>query len=330
MSQTKRYRFNRETLTYEIHKTPISMKFLKTSAYFVSSLIAFALYIYIYTNVLGFETPKYKILKKHSTEWSAKLQILNNRFEKNNKVLEELQMRDNIVYRSIFGMEEISSDIRNAGYGGVDRFSYLENVDHSGLLTSTAEKINILYKKAYVQSKSFDEVALLAQKAGEMALSVPNISPVVKENVRFSSGFGYRIDPILRNIHRMHSGIDLSGRSGEPIYVTGNGIVKQIGFDFFGYGNFIIVDHGFGYKTRYAHLRGMLVKTGQVVRRGDQIGEMGDSGRSNGTHLHYEVIYKNNPVNPINYYNNDISSEDYASIIKPSKILLSDKKRWGN
>ncbi len=317
MSRDRKYRFNRETLNYEQHKTPLSAKFFKTVLGVIGSFLAFGFYFFLYTYVFGLETPKHLILRKQSDELHSRLELLKTRYEKSGDILDELQIRDDMVYRSIFGMEEISSDIRNAGYGGTERFSTLKDRDFSGVLTSTAQRINILYKKAYVQSKSLDDVTILSQKAGEMALSIPTILPVIRENVRYSSPFGYRIDPIDHRTHRMHSGMDMSGISGEPVFVTGNGVVKKVGYDFFGYGNFIVVDHGFGYKTRYAHLKGMLVAEGQKVVRGEQIGEMGNSGRSSGTHLHYEVIFRDHPVNPIYYFNNDISSEDYASIIKP-------------
>lgn len=316
MARNKRYKFNPETLTYEIHKTPFSTKFLKTTLYFALSLMAFGAYFLLYTEVLGLETPKHSILAKYYRDGHSKLEMLNTRFENTNKVLNELQMRDNMVYRPIFGMEEISSDVRNAGYGGTERFSYLNGRDFSGLLTATSQTINILTKKAYVQSKSFDDVSMLSAKAGELALSVPNICPVYRDNVFLSSSFGYRKDPI-KGFSKMHSGMDFSGKQGEAIFVTGNGKVTKIGYDFFGYGNFIIVDHGFGYKTRYAHLKAMLVTEGQTVHRGEQIAEMGNTGRSTGTHLHYEVIYMSKPVNPINYFDLNISSEDYASMVRP-------------
>ena len=154
-----------------------------------------------------------------------------------------------------------------------------------------------------------------------MALCAPTIPPVNYAHVRQASGFGTRVDPILKDRYGRHLGVDLapkSGKQGEPIYVTGNGVVKYVGYDAGGYGRYILVDHGFGYKTRYAHLSKALVVKGQEVKRGQLIGEMGNTGRSTGTHLHYEVIYMNRHVNPVNYYNKDILPEDYAAIIDSS------------
>ncbi|MEG2848743.1 MAG: M23 family metallopeptidase [Bacteroidales bacterium] len=225
-------------------------------------------------------------------------------------------MRDNNVYRPIFGMEEISQDIRNAGFGGVDRYAALENKGSTKFLIDIEKKMDVLYKKAFVQSRSYDEVAILAKRTGDMALCVPAIPPVSLDRTKLSSFFGFRSDPFTRS-PRMHTGVDLSGRKGESIYATGDGKVIEIGFNFFGYGTEVVIDHGFGYKTRYAHLSRVHVKVGEVVKRGDQIADMGESGRSKGVHLHYEVLYKNNRVNPLNYYNQDIKKDEFMAMVRP-------------
>jgi len=213
-------------------------------------------------------------------------------------------------------MEEISSEVRNAGFGGVNRYSYLEALDPNGVLAKSVINMDVLYKKTFIQSKSFDDVFQLAKNADEMSFCVPAISPVniTARRIRFSSSFGYRADPFTGS-YRMHTGIDLSGPVGEPIYATGNGRVVEIGHDFYGYGNFVLIDHGFGYKTRYAHLKMSMVMVGKPIRRGEQIGLMGNTGRSRGPHLHYEVIYRNRPVNPVNYFSRDIEAEDFNKFI---------------
>lgn len=320
MSRKITYKFNPDTLQYEVAKTPISKRFFKVCTYFVSGLVLFVCYMYLFGEVLGIEPPKTAILKKQNAEWHGKLELLSQRYDKGNASLLELQMRDNGVYRPIFGMEELSSDLRSAGFGGIDRYSFLELYDSSGELASVSAKLDILSKRAYVQLKSFEDVSSLAHRSEEMSKCIPSIPPVVlDERVRLSSRFGMRNDPFTKK-PRFHSGVDLScGVSGEPIYATGDGVVSRISFDFFGYGNYIIVDHGFGYKTRYAHLKATLVTEGQKVKKGDQIGEMGNTGRSKGTHLHYEVHYQNKAVNPLNYYNSDITPEEYAMMVKPVK-----------
>ncbi len=318
MPKKRRYKFNPETLAYELHKIPIKARFSKGFIIFLLSLVTSLGYYFGYTKYLNLDTPKMLALLRTSDELSSKLELMNKRFSQANSSLLTLQMRDNYIYRPIFGMEEIPQDIREAGFGGVDRYSYLKSFDRSGILSRTALNMDILYKKAFIQSKSFDDVVLLAKSADEMSLCVPAIPPVniSGSRIRYSSSFGYRPDPFNGQV-RMHSGVDLSGPVGEPIYATGNGRVVEVGFDFFGYGNFVIVDHGFGYKTRYAHLKTSMVAMGRIVKRGEQIAIMGNTGRSKGPHVHYEVIYRNRPVNPLNYYNRDIEPEDFKALITP-------------
>lgn len=316
MSVKKRYKFNAETLAYEVHRIPLLKRFSTGFVLFLLSFAAFIGYFLIYTLYFELDTPKLLSLKQKSVELRSKMELLERRFEQNNKILSVLQRRDNHVYRPIFGMEEISQSVRNAGFGGVNRYVHLENLSNSRLLTDMAKKMDILYKKAFIQSRSYDEVAILAKRTGEMASCVPAIPPVLLDKVHLSSFFGIRTDPFTGK-PKMHQGIDLSGQKGEPIYVTGNGKVIEVSFNFFGYGNEVVVDHGFGYKTRYAHLSKTLVREGEMVKRGDQVGEMGNSGRSKGNHLHYEVLYKNNRVNPLNYYNKEMKGEGYLSMVNP-------------
>ncbi|WRQ32649.1 M23 family metallopeptidase [Bacteroidales bacterium MB20-C3-3] len=319
MSKNKSYKFNPETLAYEIHRISIRSRFSKGFLLFLLSIVVSVGYYFVYTSYLQLETPKMLSIRSTNAELANRLALMNRRFDEANRILNALQIRDNYVYRPIFGMEEISQDLRDAGFGGVNRYSYLETVDRSGILTSTVMNLDQLYKKAFIQSRSFDEVSQLAKNADEMALCVPAIPPVniASKRIRFSSTFGYRPDP-FNGAYRMHTGVDISGPVGEPIYSTGNGKVTEIGFDFFGYGNYIIIDHGFGYKTRYAHLKSSLITMGRSVKRGEQIAIMGNTGRSKGPHIHYEVIYRNRPVNPLNYYNRDIESDAFLALVSPA------------
>ena len=314
MSRKKRYKFNAETLAYEVHNIPLTKRFSKGFILFLLSLVAFVGYYALYTLYFGYETPKTVNLKLKSAELHSKLDLLNRRFQENNSILLELQMRDNNVYRPVFGMEEISPDVRNAGFGGVDRYSALANSGSTPALIDIEKRMDILYKKAFVQSRSYDEVSILAKRAGDMALCVPAIPPASLKGTRLVSNFGFRRDPFT-GAPKMHTGVDLTGSKGEPVYVTGNGKVISVSFNFFGYGNEIVVDHGFGYKTRYAHLSSMDVKVGDTVQRGDKIGGIGNTGRSKGNHLHYEVIYRNNKVNPLNYFNVDMNEDEYQAMI---------------
>lgn len=246
-------------------------------------------------------------------------------------------MRDDDIYRSIFGMDEIPLEVRNAGFGGVNRYQRYDLIDNDGLLKKTAIRLDVLTKKTYVQSRSFDEVAALSKRAGDMASCIPAIPPISpdRKKYRLSSVFGYRSDP-MSGRRTMHKGVDFAMKPGNPVYATGDGVVESVSFEFFGYGNSLVIDHGFGYKTRYAHLKSIGVVEGMKVKRGECVGQTGNSGKSSGPHLHYEVIYKDRPVNPYNFYDLDMTPEEYATMVQSTadaseKITLhpSHQKRIG-
>ena len=317
MSKSKNYTFNDRTLMYEIRKRSRMSQVFKSATVFALSLGMAVLYFWLYTSVFGLELPKTVLLKKQNAEWCSKMEVMNRQLDSYEDALASLQMRDDDIYRSIFGMHEIPAEVRNAGFGGVNRYAYLDDMDQGGLLKSTTVRMDVLTKKSYVQSKSFDEVAQLSRRAGDMASCIPAIPPINPDpsKYRLSSGFGYRVDPVYGKAAR-HAGVDFAMDSGNPIYSTGDGVVESVKFEFFGYGNHVVIDHGFGYKTRYAHLRNIGVVEGMKVKRGECIGESGNSGKSTGPHLHYEVIYKDSPVNPSNYYDLSITPEEYATMVQ--------------
>ncbi len=311
----KRYKLNSQTLAYEVYKSSVAKRFYKGLILFFISLVAFQVYYAFYTRVLKLETPKTIHLKQKYVALSSKLELMEQRFSSSSKILLELQMRDNNVYRPVFGMAEVSSELRNSGMGGAGRYARYNLVPEVSNYRSVEQLADILFKKAFVQSRSYDEVGELAHRADQMALCVPALPPVALDATRLSSYFGYRSDPFSGK-PRFHQGIDLSGNRGEPIYSAGNGVVEKVAFEFYGYGNYVIVDHGFGYKTRYAHLQHVHVKVGDVLTRGEQLGTMGNSGRSKGPHLHYEVIYRDNRVNPLNYYDSNLRGKEYKQMVK--------------
>lgn len=313
MAKKKNYIFNPRTLLYEVERRSRRSRVLKSLALFASSLGLAVLYFWIYTSVLGFELPKTLLLKKTNAGLTSRVEVLNRQLDRYDKTLTDLQMRDDGIYRSIFGMNEIPGDVRNAGFGGVNRYAHYSN----GPLKSTAIRLDILTKKTYIQSKSFDEIAHLSKRAGDMASCIPAIPPVVPDTriYRLSSRFGYRKDPFSGRT-KNHTGVDFAMKPGNPIYATGDGIVTNVKFELFGYGNQVVIDHGFGYKTRYAHMKTIGVVEGMKVKRGECIGLSGNSGRSSGPHLHYEVIYKDRHVNPANYYDLTITPEEYATMVQ--------------
>ncbi len=321
----KKYVFNKETLTYdEVAELSDRGRSIRTVlVYAFSSISLFILSLYLLTDVFGLQTPKSLIIETRLSEERSKLDFLNRRLDAVSYELEEMARRDNMLYRQVFGMEQIPDDIREAGYGGVDRYADVRDRDYSGMLTSSIIRSDVLLKKAYLQSKSYDDVSVLSANAAQMALCVPSIPPVNHENVLLASGFGMRSDPFRKSSRVKHKGVDLSPKTrkdGEPIYATGDGVVEEVAFQRRGYGYFVLINHGFGYKTRYAHLTDdIMVVEGQTVKKGQQIATMGNTGRSTGSHLHYEVIFMGDHQNPVNYYNRDILPEDYASIIDSSK-----------
>ncbi len=336
MSENKGYIFNQKTLRFEKKKRSKMSRFVKSSLLFAMSLGMAALYFWLYTSVLGVEPPKTLILKKKNAEWCSKVEVMNRQLDKYDEALASLQMRDDDIYRSIFGMDEIPAEVRNAGFGGVNRYAHYDDIDPDGLLKNTAVRLDVLTKKSYVQSRSFDEVALLSKMAGDMASCIPAIPPINPDpkNYRFTSSFGYRSDPFSGRT-AYHKGVDFAMKPGNPVYATGDGVVESVKFEFFGYGNHVVIDHGFGYKTRYAHLKSIGLVEGMKVKRGECIGLSGNSGKSSGPHLHYEVIYKNRPVNPYNYYDLSMPPEEYEVMVQKTadasgRVTLHPSHRRGS
>ena len=317
MAKKNQYVFNSETLSYEVKIYSRRSRVIKTLTLFVLSLGMAVLYSWVYSSVLGLESPKTVILKKLNAQWVSRVEVLNRRLDDSQEALTLLQLRDDDIYRSLFGMNEIPMEVRNAGFGGVNRYAHYDDVDPNGMLKRTAVRIDVLTKKSCVQSKSFDEVAKLSKRAGEMASCIPAIPPINpdKKKYRFSSSFGYRKDPFTGR-SKLHSGVDFALKPGNPIYATGDGVVEAVKFELFGYGTQVLIDHGFGYKTRYAHLKTVGVAEGMKVKRGECIGLSGNSGRSSGPHLHYEVIYMGRHVNPYNYFDLTITPEEFSTMVQ--------------
>lgn len=325
MAGIKKYVFNQKTLSYEVKKASKTSRAIRTLLMFAMSVGMSVLYFWIYTDVLGLELPKTVLLKKTNTQWRSKVEVLDRQLDEYDAALVALQMRDNDIYRAIFGMHEIPQEVRNAGFGGVNRYAHYDMMDISSPLKKTAIRLDVLTKKTYVQSRSFDDVAKLSKRAGEMASCIPAISPVVPDRniYRLSSSFGYRSDPFTGK-SKKHSGVDFALKPGNPIYATGDGVVEKVKYEFYGYGNQVLIDHGFGYKTRYAHLKSINVVEGMKVKRGECIGDSGNSGRSSGPHLHYEVIYKDKHINPANYFDLTITPEEYSTMVQ-NTAEVSDK-----
>lgn len=308
-----KYIYNPQTLKFE--KVKISPGMLVLRAFgFVSASFVFASLL-MYLGYLFIDSPKEKFLKREIKEYKLQLEIIEKRMEQLNLVMDELASRDDQIYRVIFEATPIPNTVRNAGVGGAERYREFENLENGDLLIRCLQQIDQLTRKFAIQSRSYDEISSLATKKNELLASIPAIQPVSnKELARIASGFGYRIHPIYKT-SKMHTGMDFTAPVGTEIYATGNGTVEFSGSDR-GYGRHIIINHGFGYQTLYAHMSELKVKRGQKVSRGEIIGYIGNSGQSTGPHLHYEVIKNGNKINPINFYFNDLSPEEYDKLLE--------------
>ena len=316
-----RYHFNTKSLTYEKVKTSVKEKFFKILSLLASGIVFSTVTLIILYNVV--ESPKERILKREIELYKSQFKILNEKVNKLSVVLDDMENRDNNIYRLIFEAEPISDQVRKAGYGGVNRYSDLESYDNSQLIIESSKKIDKVSRQLYIQSKSFDEVFNLSKNKETMFASIPAIVPIKNGAKQICSGFGYRIHPIYKTL-QMHPGIDIMSPRGTPIYSTGNGVVEAPSNSLSGYGIVCVINHGFGYQTLYGHMSRMVVHPGQKLKRGELIGYVGSTGISTAPHLHYEVWKNGKKINPVNYFYNDLSPAEYERVLEvSSKITQS-------
>ena len=308
-----KYHFDSKTLTFKKFKLVRKQILLRFLAFIMVTVSSALLLNLIYTSF--YTTPKVDMLQEEQNAILAEYDILNAKINEIDQKIANIQHRDDYLYRTIFELDPIPTSVREAGFGGVNRYNEFESMENSELLINTYKKLDVLSKKLYVQTKSFDKVIEYALNKEKMLAAIPAIQPVaLRDFNRISDYFGSRKDPFTGQ-RTMHHGMDFTGPVGADIFVTGDGVVVEVGYSFYGYGNRVTIDHGFGYKTVYAHLKDIHVEEGQKVTRGDIIGTLGNTGRSTGAHLHYEVRLNNRPVDPINYYFNDITPEEYDLMI---------------
>jgi len=314
-----KYRFNAHTLSYD--KIVISFK-TRVKRFLAVSSTTLATSILIAFGILQFyESPRMRILHKENERLLTQYELMYKDLGTIEKVLDEIEQRDNNLYRVIFESDPIPSTIRKAGFGGVNRYSKLESFDNSDLVIKTAEKIDILSKEAYIQAKSYDDVMKMAMNKEELVAGMPAIMPISNKSLKSTaSGWGYRIHPIYK-IKQFHYGMDFTANIGTPIYATGDGVVKDVQSIGGGFGRFVIIDHGFGYETLYGHMSDFKVKKGDKVKRGSVIGLVGNSGTSTGPHVHYEVHKNGEPVNPQYYYFKDLNAQEYEKMVKISSNI---------
>jgi murein DD-endopeptidase MepM/ murein hydrolase activator NlpD len=308
-----KYKYNPRTVKYEKVKLTWKDKLLRFMTYFAATLVLALLYNLVFSAF--FDTPKEKELMRENKQLELQYEILNKKFDLVEKTLDDLQRRDNNIYRVIFETEPIPSSVREAGFGGSERYEKLRGLDDSELVIKTSKRLDKLSKQLYIQSKSYDQIINKAENKEEMLASIPAIQPISNDDLtRTASGYGWRIHPIYK-IKKFHDGMDFTAPTGTEVYATGDGVVSKVKNSYRGYGKRVVVDHGFGYKTRYAHLTSFNVRRGEEVKRGDVIGYVGNSGLSTAPHLHYEVLKDGKQVNPVHYYFNDLTPEQYEKMI---------------
>ncbi len=311
-----RYRFNPGSLRYDEIRISPRDKFKKFLTYIAASVLLAIVYYGIFAYF--FDSPKEKGLKRQISELQINYELLNKDLGKIENALVDMQERDDNIYRTIFEAEPIHKTMRDAGFGGVNRYIDLEKLTNGEIIASTAKRLDQIKQKILVQAKSYDELIDLAENKEALLAAVPAIQPISNKDLRrTASGWGYRIHPIYK-IRKFHYGMDFTAPTGTEIYATGDGVIRVLDKSRRGYGNKIIVDHGYGYQTLYAHMSAFAVKQGQQVRRGDVIGYVGSTGLSTAPHLHYEVHLNNKRVNPVNYYFNDLTAEEYERMIELS------------
>ena len=308
-----KYKYNPKTVKYEKVKLTWKDKLIRFFTYFMATVVIAVMYNLVFS--IFFDTPKEKGLKRENKQLKLQYEILNKRFDLVENTLNDLQERDNNIYRVIFETDPIPQSIRQAGFGGSERYEKLKQLENSEIVIKTAQRLDQLSKQLYVQSKSYDQIIELSDNKEEMLSSIPAIMPISnKDLTRTASGYGWRIHPIYK-IKKFHEGMDFTAPTGTEIYATGDGVVEQVKSTYRGYGKRVVINHGYGYKTRYAHLTDFNVRRGQKVKRGDVIGYVGSTGLSTAPHLHYEVQKGNKKVNPVHYYFNDLTPEQYEKMI---------------
>ena len=311
-----KYHYNKHSLRYEQVQVSIWVKLFRAVSFISTSLVFSLILVFVLYRYL--DSPKEKAMRREIEEMRSQYDLNKKKLAQMDAVLQGLQNRDDNIYRVIFEAEPIPTTVRQAGTGGANRYKELEEYDNSDLMVETAKQMDKVSKQLYIQSKSYDEINRLIKNKEIMLSSIPAIQPVPNKNLtRVASGYGFRIHPIYKT-RKMHYGMDFTAPVGSPIYATGDGVVKEADYDKGGFGNHVVIDHGFGYETVYGHMSVIKAKAGQKVKRGDLIGQVGNSGTSTGPHLHYEVVKNGNRINPINYYYNDLSPAEFEKMLELS------------
>ena len=318
MAKQKRYIFNQLTQDFEVLETSKSKTVMRYVLIFLSVLgLTFLLAVLLFT---FFKSPKEKMQARELEYMKLQYEILNDRLDNMEVLMTDMEQRDNNLYRMMFEADPIPSSVRRSGFSDADRYAGLYGYVNSGQVVSAARKLDVIASQLYHQSVSYDTLFVMVRNKSDMLAHIPGIFPLKETELKYiSSFFGNRPDPIYK-ISKFHSGIDFSAAKGTEAYATGDGVVCDVERNEWGYGNMVTIDHGYGYKTRYAHLQKAAVRKGQKVKRGQKIGYIGDSGKTTGVHRHYEVLKNDVQVDPINFFYNDLTPDEYDQILEQSTL----------
>lgn len=315
-----KYYYDTETCKYERVKTTTGDVVFNVLGIFSLTLVMAVGLMFVYSSY--FESPKELLLKNELKEMEFYYKNLSEKVEQMDQIVQEMTYRDDNIYRSVLGSEPLDKAVRQGGVGGSDRYADIRNKKfvNKEVVLNLTKTVDQVRRKLYIESKSQDEVVELARNKEKLVGAIPAIRPLRDNEIgHLASGYGMRIHPVYK-VRRMHPGIDFSSPVGTPIYATADGVVEKVEFSFSGYGKMVDIDHGFGYKTRYAHMHGFNVYRGQKIKRGELIGYVGNTGLSTGPHLHYEVLINGKQVNPVYYFFNDLNPEDYEKILKLAAV----------
>ncbi|GHA25894.1 peptidase M23 [Salinimicrobium marinum] len=318
MSKVKYY-YDSETLSYKKIERKKGRRIGFALVTILGIFLAAFLLLVVYLNIPQIETPKEKALKRELENMKLQYGLLNRKMEQAQQVLANVEDRDNNIYRLYFEANPIPEEQRMAGFGGINRYRNLEGFENSKLIIDSHKKLDVLTKRIVVQSRSLDEIASLAEDKENLLASIPAIMPVKNEDLkRMASGYGWRTDPFTK-VRKFHYGMDFTAPQGTPVYATGDAVVERADNRSSGYGKHIRLDHGYGYVSLYGHLYKYNVKVGQKVRRGDLIGFVGSTGRSQAPHVHYEIFKDGEKINPLNFYYGQLSPAEFDEILEQAQ-----------
>lgn len=315
-----RYYYDTETCKYERVKTRTSDIVINALGIFILTTIMGFMFYMVFSHY--FKSPNEIMAQNENHELRYEYKKAKEEVTSLRGMLERVERRDDQIYRVVLGAEPIEKSVRDAGAGGSDRYADIrsKNLEDEDMVIGLRDQIDQLRRKIYIESKSQDEVVQLAEKKEKLYAAIPAIQPISnKQLVALASGFGFRIHPVYK-VKKLHTGIDFAASIGTPIYATADGRVASVDVKFSGYGKMVEIDHGFGYRTRYAHMHEFAVRSGQNIKRGDLIGYVGNTGLSTAPHLHYEVLINGSQVDPVHYFYNDLSAGEYEKILELASL----------